>query len=264
MQRGVYVLGGLAATFDFRDGVTFRKNSALDDGGSLSIIPSQPLATAQDSRTFHVHCHSGVIFESSTARSKGGAIFAQGLPSIAGRVVLRLEGVTIANSTSNRGGGLEAFDGINVEVGNHTKVSHNVVVESGGGIRIIRSALVVRGSLTVDNNRAGNDAGGMLILDSEANLVDTIVSRNSVVHSSSGAGGAVMILSSHVNMTRSVVRHNQAARAGGVGPVRDSMGQHLLSWHRFGFTYRRTQTPLTAPEIDTNQSHKSIRNCPTY
>jgi hypothetical protein len=117
------------------------------------------------------------------------------------------------------GGGVNFEDGADIE---DSRITGNSALTMGGGIRVVSPGNNLSGSVylersTVDNNNAGS-GGGIMVVNGQAQLVFTTLSRNSAT-APDGLGGGLYNTGSritYIRVTLSTVSGNSAAQGGGM------------------------------------------------
>ena len=143
------------------------------------------------------HIASGAIFDNNTAKSSGGSIYIanngayipfetvyanyQHSSSYSASTVyenyklnkmVRINNITVTNSSATNGGGIYADCSIAVE--NNTRIESNRATGDGGGIYFNKLKKVIRDSY-INNNSAGNYGGGMYNNTGGGNTTPTIL-----------------------------------------------------------------------------------------
>ena len=78
-RGGELALTGEHATVDVIGGVSFRRNSATEVGGAISLVPYTQTAGQAMRDLYLLHCRDDVLLEANVAGERGGGIYAQGL-----------------------------------------------------------------------------------------------------------------------------------------------------------------------------------------
>jgi hypothetical protein len=179
------------------------------DGAGL-ITLSGGLGT----RHFRLLDHSEVALRNLTLTlgnaSPGGSIWAPA-SSLELAVQLHLEGVTLEDNISGSWGGAIAGNHLFVALV-QSHVRNNQAAAGGGGINLNPGGLVLQSSTMTDNS-AGTDGGAVEAWFSNLGLSDSRIERNTAA----GAGGGLSLRGAFfTQLTRMVVRSNDAAEAGGL------------------------------------------------
>ncbi len=138
--------------------------------------------------------------------------------NIANGTVLLLDGLTIANGTTNSSGG-GVLNAGNLTIRNSV-IRNNTANGSssdGGGIYNLNTGTLALENSTVRNNTAGDDGGGIRN-DRTLTILNSTISSNTAIGSSStsGGGGLINVQGGTVTITSSTISGNTARNGGGI------------------------------------------------
>jgi len=221
--------GGLSLFGDvnlsFGAGVVFKDNEAADDGGAMAL---QTLSSHPNG-IITVTTNGEVVLENNRAGDSGGGIHILVTKGIL--TVMTIGRVTFQNNyAAVDGGGLSLFGIGNLSFGAGVVFKDNEAADNGGAMALQTLSsnpngiitVTTNGEVVLENNRAGDDGGGIYIFDDSrwANLEE----RSIVVELRDGAeisacsgdsGGAVWIRRGILIMTRPRINLCRADAKGG-------------------------------------------------
>ncbi len=191
----------------------FKKNSSEGDlgGGAVftdgvnSIGPGDPSA----GETMVIR---GSKFEENQTKGEAGAIFFWGY----GKDELILENSTIVGNTANfndkgiaRAGGLQAHGGLKVR---NVSFVNNTAGKQGGAAWVNGRSPVEFVNTTFSGNKANDDAGGAMFIDTDTSTPVSIVNSTIVNNEAGRASGAIWTHNADqaVTLTNSIVANNTA------------------------------------------------------
>lgn len=138
--------------------------------------------------------------------------------NIANGTVAVLNGLTIANGTTNSSGG-GVLNAGNLTIRNSVirNNSANGSSSDGGGLYNLNTGTLSLESSTVRNNTAGDDGGGIRN-DRTLTILNSTISGNTAIgsSSSSGGGGLINVQGATATLTSSTISGNTARNGGGI------------------------------------------------
>ncbi|MFQ5526722.1 MAG: choice-of-anchor Q domain-containing protein [Thermoanaerobaculia bacterium] len=144
------------------------------------------------------------------SRNRGGGIYARGVDEA---VEVTLVNSIVSKNTARRGGGITAYEYVNLAISGST-ISENVADSRGGGLLLndtYRTTTI--SNSTIAGNSAASGGGIRASFYTYLEITDTVISNNT---STRFEGGGIFASYSGVDLVRSLVTGNSASRGGGL------------------------------------------------
>ncbi|KOP25499.1 hypothetical protein AMR41_14360 [Hapalosiphon sp. MRB220] len=202
----------------------FRNNSAEGDIGGGAFFSDGGNSTGPGSTVGGTIAIRGSQFENNHTKGEGGAIFAWGH----GPDKTVIEDSTIVGNTADfddkgigRGGGLRVHGEL---IMNNVTVANNKAAKQGGAIWLDGSLPVNITNSTFSGNKAIDDAGGAMFVNTDESASVNITNSTVVNNEAGRANGAFWIYSptQPVTLTNSIVAYNTAG-----DPTQQQVGYQL-------------------------------------
>ncbi len=202
----------------------FLNNSAEGDIGGGAFFSDGGNSTGPGSTVGGTIAIRDCQFENNRTKGEGGAIFAWGY----GPDKIVIEDSTIVGNTADfddkgigRGGGLRVHGELTM---NNVTFANNTAAKQGGAIWLDGSSPVNITNSTFSGNKAIEDAGGGMFVNTEESVPVNITNSTIVYNEAGRANGAFWIYSptQPVTLTNSIVAYNTAS-----DPTQQQVGYQL-------------------------------------
>jgi predicted outer membrane repeat protein len=269
-KGGAIASVGTGAAITVQFGVTFSRNEATNTGGAMSI------ATFEDNSKLDKEClaqfRHGVLIENNTALRGGGGIHLQGCLSYPVHFQTEGDVQILANRAGDSGGGIMMYSFTLVTLGTGARLSYNVAIWWGGGVKLQNAKLLAPdGHVVITGNKASSGAGLHLSVGSESRLVGADISLNVAAldqnypHEYAGLGAGIFARDMLIGFQASVIvlsgcrlQTNVAESGGGAVCV---LGMASLQVHDCKFTENLVRAGQGGAVLSASTVPASFNEC---